>query len=86
MYLTFGGDIKLESFEVQDSCNTWWTTNVVQTEKRKKLLCLIITTTCMIKRELLATYAMVRVESKLLYNAYNHRLYTVYFYLLNLYR
>ena len=36
MYLTFGGDIKLESFEVQDSCHSWWTTNVVQTEKRKK--------------------------------------------------
>jgi len=36
MYLTFGGDIKLDSFEVQDSCHTWWTTNVVQTEKRKK--------------------------------------------------
>ena len=36
MYLTFGGDIKLDSFEVQDSCHTWWTTNVVQNEKRKK--------------------------------------------------
>ena len=51
MYLTFGGDIKLESFEVQDSCHTWWTTNVVQNEKEKrKLLCLIITTTCIIKK------------------------------------
>ena len=36
MYLTFGGDIKLESFEVQDNCHTWWKNNVVQTEKRKK--------------------------------------------------
>ena len=36
MYLTFGGDIKLESFEVQDSCHTWWTNNVVKNEKQKK--------------------------------------------------
>jgi len=36
MYLTFGGDIKLDSFEIQQSCGSWWHTNVVQYEKRKK--------------------------------------------------
>lgn len=36
MYLTFGGDIKLDSFEINESCDGWWHTNVVQKEKRKK--------------------------------------------------
>ena len=36
MYLTFGGDIKLDSFETQQSCSSWWHNNVVQYEKRKK--------------------------------------------------
>lgn len=36
MYLTFGGDIKLESFEINESCSGWWHHNVVQKEKRKK--------------------------------------------------
>ena len=36
MYLTFGGDIKLKSFEINESCSGWWHHNVVQKEKRKK--------------------------------------------------
>jgi len=36
MYLTFGGDIKLDTFEINESCSGWWHHNVVQKEKRKK--------------------------------------------------
>ena len=36
MYLTFGGDIKMDTFEINESCSGWWHHNVVQKEKRKK--------------------------------------------------
>ena len=36
MYLTFGGDIKLNTFEIHTSCSSWFHTNVVVHEKRKK--------------------------------------------------
>ena len=36
MYLTFGGDIKLDTFEIQQSCHTWHNSNVVVHEKKKK--------------------------------------------------
>jgi hypothetical protein len=36
MYLTFGGDIKLDSFEIQSDCYTWYNSNVVAHEKKKK--------------------------------------------------
>ncbi len=68
MYLTFGGDIKLDTFEIQSDCYTWYQSNVVAHEKRKKLLEVIITTTCMIKNELLAIYAMVKVVFRIILN------------------
>ena len=37
MYLTFGGDIKLDRFEIHGiSCSGWWYQNVVVKEKQKK--------------------------------------------------
>ena len=36
MYLTFGGDIKLDTFEIQSDCYTWYKSNVVAHEKKKK--------------------------------------------------
>ena len=36
MYLTFGGDIKLNTFEIHTSCSSWFHTNVVVHEKKKK--------------------------------------------------
>ena len=36
MYLTFGGDIKLDTFEIQQSCNSWFESNVNAHEKKKK--------------------------------------------------
>jgi len=36
MYLTFGGDIKLDTFEIQSDCYSWYKSNVAITEKRKK--------------------------------------------------
>ena len=36
MYLTFGGDIKLNTFEIQSDCYTWYKSNVVAHEKKKK--------------------------------------------------
>ena len=36
MYLTLGGDIKLDTFEIQQSCHTWFESNVTVHEKRKK--------------------------------------------------
>ena len=36
MYLTFGGDIKLDTFEIQDSCSSWFHSNVTSVEKQKK--------------------------------------------------
>ena len=36
MYLTFGGDIKLDTFEIQSDCYNWYKSNVVAHEKKKK--------------------------------------------------
>ena len=36
MYLTFGGDIKLDTFEIQGTCHAWFKSNVVVHEKKKK--------------------------------------------------
>ena len=36
MYLTFGGDIKLETFEINDSCSSWFHSNIITVEKKKK--------------------------------------------------
>ena len=36
LYLTFGGDIKQERFEIFTSCSSWFNTNVAVHEKRKK--------------------------------------------------
>ena len=36
MYLTFGGDIKMDTFEINESCSGWWHHNVVVKEKQKK--------------------------------------------------
>ncbi len=36
LYLTFGGDIKLDTFEIHTSCSGWFHTNVTVHEKKKK--------------------------------------------------
>ena len=36
LYLTFGGDIKLATFEIQDSCSSWFHSNITTVEKQKK--------------------------------------------------
>ena len=36
LYLTFGGDIKLDTFEIQDSCSSWFHSNITTVEKQKK--------------------------------------------------
>jgi len=38
MYLTFGGDIKLSTFEIQTSCSSWFQHNVKVIEKKKRKL------------------------------------------------
>ena len=38
MYLTFGGDIKLDTFEIYTSCNNWFNTNVKIEENKKRKL------------------------------------------------
>ena len=38
MYLTFGGDIKLDSFEIFTNCSSWFNTHVVSVDKRKQTL------------------------------------------------
>jgi|TARA_R110000824_G_C14957674_1_gene651639 hypothetical protein len=38
MYLTFGGDIKLSTFEIQNSCSSWFQHNVKVIEKKKRKL------------------------------------------------
>mgnify|MGYP003625072707 FL=1 len=38
MYLTFGGDIKLNTFEIQTSCSSWFQHNVKVIEKKKRKL------------------------------------------------
>ena len=36
LYLTFGGDIKLDTFEIHDSCSSWFHSNITTVEKKKK--------------------------------------------------
>ena len=70
MYLTFGGDIKLDTvLKYKIAVIRGGQLMLCRMKKEKRLLCLIITTTCIIKKELLAICAMVMVESRLLYNA-----------------
>ena len=38
MYLTFGGDIKLSTFEIQTDCSGWFHHNVKVVEKKKRKL------------------------------------------------
>ena len=38
MYLTFGGDIKLDTFEIHTSCSNWFNTNVKVEENKKREL------------------------------------------------
>tara|TARA_R110002124_G_scaffold1180_1_gene6325 strand:+ start:587 stop:802 length:216 start_codon:yes stop_codon:yes gene_type:complete len=38
MYLTFGGDIKLDTFEIQTDCSGWFNHNVKVVENKKKTL------------------------------------------------
>ena len=35
LYLTFGGDIKMETFEINTTCSSWFSTNVAQIENKK---------------------------------------------------
>jgi hypothetical protein len=36
LYLTFGGDIKMDTFEINTSCSSWFHHNVAVIEKKKK--------------------------------------------------
>jgi hypothetical protein len=36
LYLTFGGDIKQDTFEIFTTCSSWFNTNITTVEKRKK--------------------------------------------------
>ena len=36
MYLTFGGDIKLDTFEIHQECSSWFHSNITAVEKKKK--------------------------------------------------
>ena len=38
MYLTFGGDIKLDTFEINSSCSSWFHTNVKIEENKRRTL------------------------------------------------
>jgi len=38
MYLTFGGDIKLDRFEINESCSSWFHHNVKVIENKKTTL------------------------------------------------
>ena len=38
MYLTFGGDIKLDTFEIHDTCSGWFHNNVKVVENKKRTL------------------------------------------------
>jgi len=38
MYLTFGGDIKLDRFEINESCSSWFYSNVKVEENKKRTL------------------------------------------------
>ena len=36
LYLTTFGDLKLDTFEIQDSCSSWFHSNITTVEKQKK--------------------------------------------------
>ena len=36
LYLTFGGDIKMDTFEIQEDCSGWFHHNVKVLENKKK--------------------------------------------------
>ena len=38
MYLTFGGDIKLDTFEIQQECSSWYHHNVKVHERKQRKL------------------------------------------------
>tara|TARA_B100001059_G_scaffold55820_1_gene50718 strand:- start:474 stop:689 length:216 start_codon:yes stop_codon:yes gene_type:complete len=38
LYLTFGGEVKLERFEINDTCSAWFNSNVVVKENKKRTL------------------------------------------------
>jgi len=38
MYLTFGGEIKLDTFEINSSCSSWFHHNVKVVENKKTTL------------------------------------------------
>tara|TARA_R110000803_G_scaffold81843_1_gene147776 strand:+ start:552 stop:767 length:216 start_codon:yes stop_codon:yes gene_type:complete len=38
MYLTFGGEIKMDTFEIHTTCGSWFHTNVAQIENKKTTL------------------------------------------------
>ena len=38
LYLTFGGDIKMDTFEIQENCSGWFHQNVKVVENKKKTL------------------------------------------------
>ena len=38
LYLTFGNEIKMETFEINTTCSSWFYTNVAQIENKKKTL------------------------------------------------
>ena len=38
MYLTFGGNIKLDTFEIHENCSGWFHTNVKIEENKKRKL------------------------------------------------
>ena len=38
MYLTFGGDIKLNTFEIHTDCSSWFNHNVKIVENKKRKL------------------------------------------------
>ena len=38
LYLTFGGDIKLDTFEIHQECSSWFHSNITTVEKKKKTL------------------------------------------------
>ena len=38
LYLTFGGDVKLDTFEIHDSCSSWFPSNIITVEKKKKTI------------------------------------------------
>ena len=37
LYLTFGGDIKMDTFEIHDDCSSWFHYNVKVHETKKKV-------------------------------------------------